>query len=893
MKIERFRAENYRIFKEIDFVFPRTNCLIIVDDNEKGKSSLLLGILSCLYCHRKDPSINKDTRLELTFTLKGHKYTVVVHGEKKRVFEDEKDITRDIYKKVGRAYRYLVGESLFGLNEEEFINTAVVKQHELISSAISEHSGSLVPKIQSMVEVSTEGHNSAKAIELLRRGIKKNFPRTTLKNRAKGDARQELKALKKRLQDALNRKRQILEELSIEDSLVKQYEGLVRKIQETEHAIKLKELKKNIATIKEYENNRAVVEKLKKELSDLMPCPEIDINELLEIESAIKGDRRYIETERNALKKKSEEIVILEKSLSEINDNLKRYGEIKNRSIEQALTLQEFSTTLSEIDKELQQIHQSYHSKINTFTVPLEKFEKLHSVVERLSAQDLKLLEEYPEQQKKLKDLEQSLLSLGRLKKKRLVLLSSALSIVILSIILSSASKFFLLLLLLILPLIVYYQRISSDIKSAEEKRGQHYDSLDEIRKKIILNEEGIRRIKELYNIDSSEYMEYLRLVHDYKSIKDLEEKMMTLKEKRASLVADIKGIYPFNNEPSSEMLQQLIKDIKQCSELRQNLTFLQQRIEGLRNEINEMNTKIIETVNKLRKLVEKTLLVSVDGLSEEELFLASFDKVKKIKRAIELKDKLSRTVLIEREKVEELKTAIDKLSVELSIKNPPETNRPPSLYEEDIKKLNEFLRELYTKKNAFESRRREILTLKDQLSEIEHSIASLNLRIDFTEQYINAIDRAAGILQQLSLSGYNIWSERLNKDASDIFSFFTDSKRKIVFGKNLNFRIISENEELTDDEAQWYLSGGTLEQLYLAIRVTVSEYITPDIKLPLLLDEPFAHADDDRFLRAMRYITERLSSRRQFIILSCHRLRHLLIKDKLQGDFILIDGII
>jgi uncharacterized protein YhaN len=50
-----------------------------------------------------------------------------------------------------------------------------------------------------------------------------------------------------------------------------------------------------------------------------------------------------------------------------------------------------------------------------------------------------------------------------------------------------------------------------------------------------------------------------------------------------------------------------------------------------------------------------------------------------------------------------------------------------------------------------------------------------------------------------------------------------------------------------------------------------------------LILDEPFAHFDDGRFLAAMRHLA-RVAASRQVILLTCHEARHRDLEARL-GD--------
>ncbi len=65
-------------------------------------------------------------------------------------------------------------------------------------------------------------------------------------------------------------------------------------------------------------------------------------------------------------------------------------------------------------------------------------------------------------------------------------------------------------------------------------------------------------------------------------------------------------------------------------------------------------------------------------------------------------------------------------------------------------------------------------------------------------------------------------------------------------------------------------LSNGTIDQLYLALRIAVTETVF-NIKerLPLILDEPFAQYDDKRTENALKLISE-LGKKQQVIIFTC-----------------------
>ncbi|XID93705.1 AAA family ATPase [Paenibacillaceae bacterium WGS1546] len=67
------------------------------------------------------------------------------------------------------------------------------------------------------------------------------------------------------------------------------------------------------------------------------------------------------------------------------------------------------------------------------------------------------------------------------------------------------------------------------------------------------------------------------------------------------------------------------------------------------------------------------------------------------------------------------------------------------------------------------------------------------------------------------------------------------------------------------------FLSRGTQEQMYLAMRFALCDAAAPDHPLPLLLDDLFVHFDERRLARTLP-VLRRLAETRQLIVFTCHR---------------------
>jgi uncharacterized protein YhaN len=93
-----------------------------------------------------------------------------------------------------------------------------------------------------------------------------------------------------------------------------------------------------------------------------------------------------------------------------------------------------------------------------------------------------------------------------------------------------------------------------------------------------------------------------------------------------------------------------------------------------------------------------------------------------------------------------------------------------------------------------------------------------------------------------------------------------------------------TEDRRVTDSA---FLSRGTQEQLYLAMRFALAEAASADIPLPLLLDDLFVHFDESRLRQTVPVIGE-ISQTRQVILFTCHRHVAKAIQDRLSTAHIM-----
>src|SRR5262245_12386852 len=139
------------------------------------------------------------------------------------------------------------------------------------------------------------------------------------------------------------------------------------------------------------------------------------------------------------------------------------------------------------------------------------------------------------------------------------------------------------------------------------------------------------------------------------------------------------------------------------------------------------------------------------------------------------------------------------------------------------------------------------------------------------------AIELARGTIQQVATETHKRWSEYLNDRTKELLEVLGAGIGQLRFGDDLDFSLrLPSGQWVSRGKADLQLSAGARDQLYLAARLAISEYLSRGKSmLPLLLDDPFATSDDGRARAGMRLLIERYAEHHQIVVLTCHRGRH------------------
>ena len=206
------------------------------------------------------------------------------------------------------------------------------------------------------------------------------------------------------------------------------------------------------------------------------------------------------------------------------------------------------------------------------------------------------------------------------------------------------------------------------------------------------------------------------------------------------------------------------------------------------------------------------------------------------------------------------------------TIRNLVKQVAPPSMpdtmtsnEEETAKLLSESMVEqqrLQNRLGQYQGRMESLGDPENLKRELAHCLA----RIARLEDTYCALSIALETLADARAELQRRFAPRIAKKAQELMQTMTDGRyHSLTMGTDFSLQA-GAGEESTLRELQWR-SDGTMDQLYLALRLAVAQELTPEI--PLVLDDALVRFDDQRMAAAVK-ILQTLSETRQIICFTC-----------------------
>ena len=147
-----------------------------------------------------------------------------------------------------------------------------------------------------------------------------------------------------------------------------------------------------------------------------------------------------------------------------------------------------------------------------------------------------------------------------------------------------------------------------------------------------------------------------------------------------------------------------------------------------------------------------------------------------------------------------------------------------------------------------------------------QQKLEQVNVRIARLEETYGALVIAQETLAAARAELQRRFAPRITKQAQRLLSRMTEGRyHSLTMGEDFSLQAGAGQEETLHD-ALWR-SDGTMDQLYLALRLAVAEELTPHA--PLILDDALVRFDDARMGAAVSILRE-LAQNRQVICFTC-----------------------
>jgi DNA repair exonuclease SbcCD ATPase subunit len=159
---------------------------------------------------------------------------------------------------------------------------------------------------------------------------------------------------------------------------------------------------------------------------------------------------------------------------------------------------------------------------------------------------------------------------------------------------------------------------------------------------------------------------------------------------------------------------------------------------------------------------------------------------------------------------------------------------------------------------------------------ELLAQIQGLDEALGRARRFKRAIELAIATLERAAHDTHRRWADFLNRRVAQILKTMGSRIEEVRFGEDLDFSVrVPAGPPLARGKAIVQLSAGARDQLHFAIRIAISEFVSKrDDALPLLVDDAFATSDDERARAGMRMLFDQAAGEHQILYVTCHRQR-------------------
>ncbi len=164
------------------------------------------------------------------------------------------------------------------------------------------------------------------------------------------------------------------------------------------------------------------------------------------------------------------------------------------------------------------------------------------------------------------------------------------------------------------------------------------------------------------------------------------------------------------------------------------------------------------------------------------------------------------------------------------------------------------------------------------RLPEIERERGTLAAELERCRSFTEAVGIAMSTLEEVQADSYERWSGLLRGQLGDLLSGLLPGYRLDAVRRDLNIEIIQEatGQRLDLEQIGRHLSRGAKDRFYLAVRMALGRVLGAgrDDPLPLVLDDPLANCDDERFAESLALLGAACTGGASILLFTCQSSR-------------------
>ncbi len=358
---------------------------------------------------------------------------------------------------------------------------------------------------------------------------------------------------------------------------------------------------------------------------------------------------------------------------------------------------------------------------------------------------------------------------------------------------------------------------------------------------------------------------QHLRLESLQAEIRRAEEEVADQRERLNGILSVALGIAAAEIRPGDGSLERFQEALSQYQIYKFELDSLQREVQDLQARLAEEEGRIAVA------RAEQEAILAEAGVPDLESFEEACQRHEAWRKAEREAESLRSAMagLLGGDDGSRAAAEVERLRGQVS-GDPPDVIPPVELIQGEIRQLETERADWQVRASDLAAR---VETAQGEISDtadLERAIQALQEERQEMDRELAALELARSVITEVSTQIHREFAPRLNQAMGQVIARLTGGRYQTVkIDEDLTMRAIADGHRTVEVTA---LSGGTVDQFYLALRVAMLDLLTEgQERVPLFLDDPFVQYDNQRLQASMEYLAQ-LARSRQVVLMTCHR---------------------